>query len=185
MLLEAVFLDRDGVLNPHIPGGYLLSANDVRVMPGVAQAVRHLNDAGLPVILISNQQGVGKGVMSHDDLAAIEARMASLLMQEAGAHLDRCYYSTELAAANSPRRKPQPGMLQEAAADFGLTLANTVFAGDSRTDIEAGHAAGVGKTALLLSGGIETYAAGDFEPAPDLVFSTLMELADWLLEHEV
>ena len=183
MKLEAVFLDRDGVLNPHIPGDYLYSADKLVVLPGVAQAVRRLNDAALPVILISNQQGVGKGLMTMDDLLAIEQRMAGALAQEAGAHLDRCYYSTELARDNSPRRKPGPGMLLEAAQDFGLTLAHTVFAGDSRTDIQAGHAAGVGKTVLLLSGGIAAYAPGDFLPAPDLVFPGLPEMADFLLEH--
>ena len=75
------------------------------------------------------------------------------MRHEAGARIDRCYYSTELAAANSPRRKPGPGMLLEAAQDFGLSLSETVFAGDSPTDIQAGHAAGVGATILLLSGG--------------------------------
>ena len=183
-MLEAVFLDRDGVLNPHIPGGYLLSAKDLVLLPGAATAVRRLNDAGVPVIVISNQQGVGKGLMTRDGLAAIEGRMNELLASEAGAHLDRCYYSMEVAGDNSPRRKPQPGMLLEAASDFGLTLAHTVFAGDSKTDIEAGHAAGVGKTALLLSGGIETYTDGDFHPAPDLVFPTLTALVDFLLEHD-
>ncbi len=183
MKLEAVFLDRDGVLNPHIPGGYLLRADDVTLLPGVAAAVRRLNEAGLKVLVISNQQGVGKGLMTLSDLAAIQQRMAALLQQEAGAHLDRCYYSTELASENSPRRKPGPGMLLEAAYDYGLTLANTVFAGDSPTDIAAGHAAGVGQTALLLSGGISAYAPGDFSPVPDLIFPTLSALTDWVLEQ--
>jgi D-glycero-D-manno-heptose 1,7-bisphosphate phosphatase len=183
MKLEAVFLDRDGVLNPYIPGGYLLRADDVVVLPGVAAAVRRLNDAGLRVIVISNQQGVGKGLMTVSELAAIQQRMAELLMQEAGAHLDRCYYSTELAAENSPRRKPNPGMLLEAAYDYGLTLAHTVFAGDSATDIAAGYTAGVGQTALLLSGGIRAYADGDFQPAPDLVFPDLTSLVNWVLEQ--
>jgi D-glycero-D-manno-heptose 1,7-bisphosphate phosphatase len=183
MKIDAVFLDRDGVLNPHIPGGYLLRADDVVVLPGVAAAVRRLNDAGLRVIVISNQQGVGKGLMTVSELAAIQQRMAELLMQEAGAHLDRCYYSTELAAENSPRRKPNPGMLLEAAYDYGLTLAHTVFAGDSATDIAAGHAAGVGQTALLLSGGIRAYADGDFQPAPDLVFPDVTSLVNWVLEQ--
>ena len=183
MKLDAVFLDRDGVLNPHIPGGYLLRAGDVTLLPGVAAAVRRLNDAGLPVIVISNQQGVGKGLMTLGDLDAIERRMGELLSAEAGARLDRCYYSVELAEENSPRRKPNPGMLLEAAKDFGLTLANTVFAGDSATDIAAGHAAGVGCTALLLSGGIHAYAAGDLDPAPDLVFADLGALAEWVLEQ--
>jgi D-glycero-D-manno-heptose 1,7-bisphosphate phosphatase len=183
MKLEAVFLDRDGVLNPHIPGDYLQSADNLVVLPGVARAVRRLNDARLPVIVISNQQGVGKGVMTIEALMAIEQRMAEGLAHEAGAHLDRCYYSTELASTDSPRRKPKPGMLLEAAADFGLTLAQTVFAGDSPTDIQAGHAAGVGKTILLLSGGTGAYAEGDWTPAPDLIFADLPTMTDWLLEN--
>lgn len=183
MKFEAVFLDRDGVLNPHIPGGYLLRPDDVVVLPGVAAAVRRLNDAGVRVLVISNQQGVGKGLMTRGDLDAIERRMGEILEREAGAFLDGCYYSTEMAFENSPRRKPQPGMLLEAASDFGLTLARTVFAGDSATDIAAGHAAGVGHTALLLSGGIRAYAVGDLDPAPDLVFSGLASLVDWVLEQ--
>ncbi len=119
MILEAVFLDRDGVLNPHIPGDYLKSADELVVLPGVAQAVRRLNDAGLKVIVISNQQGVGKGEMTMDDLMAIERRMEEALAHEAGASLDRCYYCTDLKAANSPRRKPEPGMLLEAARISG------------------------------------------------------------------
>ena len=183
MKIEAVFLDRDGVLNPHIPGGYLLSADDFTLLPGVAQAIRSLNGVGLRVLVISNQQGVGKGLMTPEDLAAIGRRMDALLLAEAEAFIDRCYYCTALAGDFSLRRKPKPGMLLEAAHDFGLTLANTVFAGDSQTDILAGHAAGVGRTALLLSGGIRAYADGDFCPAPDLVFSDLPALADWVLEH--
>lgn len=183
MNLDAVFLDRDGVLNPHIPGDYLYAADKLVVLPGVALAVRRLNDAGVPVIVISNQQGVGKGLMTMEDLLAIERRMGEALAHEAGAHLDHCYYSTELAAANSPRRKPGPGMLLEAAQDFSLTLAHTVFAGDSPTDIEAGHAARVGKTILLLSGGTPAYAEGDFYPAPDLVFPDLCHMVDFLMEN--
>jgi len=183
MTIQAVFLDRDGVLNPHIPGDYLKSVRDVTLLPGAAQAVRRLNDAGLPVVIISNQQGVGKGVMTHDDLLAIEARVAELLTQQAGARLTRCYYCTDLAHAHSPRRKPEPGMLREAAEDLGLTLAHTVFAGDSPTDIQAGHAAGVGATLLLLSGGTKAYAPGDMTPAPDFVFADLPAAADWILQH--
>ena len=181
--LEAVFLDRDGVLNPHIPGGYLQSAADLVLLPGAARAVRRINEIGLPVILISNQQGVGKGLMTWDTLMEIEHRLNKALADEAGAFLARCYYSTELKSENSPRRKPEPGMLVEAAKDFGLMLANTVFAGDSPTDIQAGHAAGVGQTILLLSGGTAAYASGDMTPPPDLVFDALPSAVDWLLEH--
>ena len=183
MKITGVFLDRDGVLNPHIPGGYLLSAEDLVVLPGVAPAVRRLNDAGLPVIVISNQQGVGKGLMTRDDLTLIERRMEDALRHEAGARIDRCYYSTELAAASSPRRKPGPGMLLEAARDFGLNLSETVFAGDSPTDIQAGHAAQVGATLLLLSGGTARFTPGDMTPPPDHVFPALPDAVRWILEQ--
>ena len=182
MKIEAVFLDRDGVLNPHIPGGYLQSADDLVLLPGVSQAVRRLNDAGLPVIVISNQQGVGKGLMTANDLHAIETRMAEALACEAGAWLDRCYYSTELAHMQSPRRKPGPGMLLEAAHEFGLTLAHTVFLGDSPTDIQAGQAAGVGATVLLLSGGTKADQVPAIQPPPDHVFRDLAHAVDWFLE---
>ena len=171
------------MLNPHIPGGYLLSADDLVVLPGVAGAVRRLNDAGLLVIVISNQQGVGKGLMTMADLEAIERRMGEMLAREAGAHIDRWYYSTELAGENSPRRKPGPGMLLEAARDSGLNLSATVFAGDSATDIRAGHAAGVGATLLLLSGGTASYVPGSMTPAPDYVFPALPDAVTWILEH--
>lgn len=180
--LEAVFLDRDGVLNPHIPGGYLQSADDLVILPGVARAVRRINEIGLPVIVISNQQGVGKGLMTLAALMEIEQRLNKALADEAGAFLARCYYSTELKSENSPRRKPEPGMLLEAAEDFGLTLSNTVFAGDSPTDIQAGHAAGVGRTILLLSGGTAAYSDGDMTPSPDFIFADLPSAVDWLLE---
>lgn len=183
MTIQGIFLDRDGVLNPHIPGDYLKSAHDVTLLPGVAPSVRRLNDARLPVVIISNQQGVGKGVMTAQDLADIEARMAQLLAEQAGAQLTRCYYCTDLADTRSPRRKPEPGMLLEAAQELGLTLANTVFAGDSRTDIQAGQAAGVGASVLLLSGGISTYAPGDI--SPDYVFADLSALTDWVLSQDL
>jgi D-glycero-D-manno-heptose 1,7-bisphosphate phosphatase len=182
MKLEAVFLDRDGVLNPHIPGDYLKSADDLVLLPGVAQAVRRLNDAGLLVIVISNQQGVGKDVMTLADLHAIERRMGEMLIQEARAHLDRVYYCTDLAHVQSPRRKPEPGMLLEAAQEFGLTLANTVFLGDSPTDIQAGHAAGVGGTILLLSGGTRPEQVSAIQPPPDFIFDDLPEAVDWILQ---
>jgi D-glycero-D-manno-heptose 1,7-bisphosphate phosphatase len=182
MTIEAVFLDRDGVLNPHIPGGYLTSADDLVILPGAARAVRRLNDAGLPVIVISNQQGIGKGVMTIDDLQAIEARMGEMLALEAGAHLDRSYYCMDRKEANSPRRKPEPGMLLEAAQEFHLTLTNTILLGDSPTDIQAGYAAGVGATALLLSGGTQAEQAAAIQPPPHYIFADLSEAADWILE---
>ena len=183
MKISAVFVDRDGVLNEHLPADYVKSPDELVVLPGVALSVRRLNDAGLPVIVISNQQGVGKGLMTMADLQAIEARMADALADEAGARIDRCYYCTDLKSAHSPRRKPEPGMLLEAAAAFGLILRETVFLGDSPTDIAAGRAAGVGATILLLSGGTHLDRVPAIMPPPDFIFADLAMAVDWILER--
>jgi D-glycero-D-manno-heptose 1,7-bisphosphate phosphatase len=118
-------------------------------------------------------------------LQEIERRMQVLLHQEAGAKIDRYYYSTELAQENSSRRKPAPGMLLEAARDFQVSLTETVFAGDSMTDIQAGQAAGVGAAILLLSGGLTSYRGDETRPVPDFVFPTLSTAVDWILEQVV
>ena len=183
MKISAVFLDRDGVLNPHIPGGYLLSADDLVVLPGVAQAVRRLNDAGLPVIVISNQQGVGKGLMTMADLTAIERRMEEALRHEAGARIDRCYYSTELAAANSPRRKPGPGMLLEAAQDFGLTCPRRSSPGIRRPTFRRATPPGSARRSCCSPAGRRPTPPGDMTPAPDFVFPGLPDAVDWILEQ--
>jgi D-glycero-D-manno-heptose 1,7-bisphosphate phosphatase len=182
MKISAVFLDRDGVLNAYLPGDYVKTPAEMALIPGAAIAVRRLNDASIPVIVISNQQGVGKGLMTEDDLNTVTASLRASLDTEAGAHIDRCYYCTDLKSANSQRRKPAPGMLLEAAEDFGLALSETIFVGDSPTDIAAGAAAGVGATLLILSGATRAYGDGGMTPAPDHVFADLTAAVDWILE---
>ena len=139
------------------------------------------------MLVISNQQGVGKGVMTREDLAGVEERMRSELDRRAGARVDRYYYCTDLKDARSPRRKPEPGMLLEAAEDFGLDLASTIFIGDSPTDIAAGHAAKVGATVLVLSGGVRFYQDGQMQPAPDYVFPRFiprLSIGYWSNAHD-
>ena len=182
MKITAVFVDRDGVLNGHLPGDYVKSPASLILIPGVAAAIRRLNDASIPVIVISNQQGVGKGLMSGEDLLLVTRHLEACLDAEAGAHLDRCYYCTDLKSADSPRRKPEPGMLFEAAQDYGFSLADTVFIGDSATDIAAGAAANVGATILVLSGATPVHIADSFTPPPNHIFRTLANAVDWILE---
>lgn len=180
MSVSAVFLDRDGVLNEYLPGAYVRNVDELRLIPGVAEAVRRINDAGVPVVVISNQQGVGKGLMTPDDLDTVEREMRRLLA-ESEAKLDRCYYCTDLKSANSPRRKPEPGMFLEAAEEMGIDLSKAVMVGDSATDIAAAHAAGVGSAILLLTGSISVYTAGDITPEPDAVFIDMNTAVDWIL----
>jgi D-glycero-D-manno-heptose 1,7-bisphosphate phosphatase len=181
--ITAVFVDRDGVLNTHMPDDYVKCVDELTTLPGIARAIGRLNDAGLPVIVISNQQGVGKGLMTMADLEALQSHMVDHLLAEAGAWIDAWYYCTDLKSDNSFRRKPKPGMLIEAAEDFKIEIGRAVFIGDSPTDIAAGAAAGVAKTILVLSGGIHSYSEGDMWPAPDLVLNDLPSAVEWILEN--
>ena len=182
MKIQSVFLDRDGVLNTHLPGAYVRNSKELAVVPGVAVAIRRLNDKGVPVVVVSNQQGVSKGLMTFDDLLAVQKELERRLSDEAGARIDAWYYCTDLASVGSHRRKPMPGMLYEAASDLKLDLSRSVFIGDSPTDIAAGIAAPVGATVLVLSGATRAYHPDTFKPAPQHVFATLQDAVDRIIE---
>jgi len=182
MNIQSVFLDRDGVLNTHLPGAYVRNTAELRIVPGVAIAVRRLNDKHIPVIVVSNQQGVSKGLMTMEDLVSVQKELERRIHDEAGARIDAWYYCTDLADVNSHRRKPQPGMLHEAAEDLNLDLSHSVFIGDSPTDIAAGIAAPVGAAILVLSGATRAYHPDTFKPAPQHVFATLQDAVDRIIE---
>jgi histidinol-phosphate phosphatase family protein len=145
-------MDRDGVLNRYVRDDYIRTPDELQLLPGAALAVRKLNDRGLLVIVVSNQQGVAKRVMTEDALDQVTAELKSQLQSAGGAMLTRVYYCTHLAQDNCPCRKPKPGMLRIAADEYGIDLAQSVMIGDSLADIECGYNAGVGKTILLMSG---------------------------------
>jgi histidinol-phosphate phosphatase family protein len=182
----ALFLDRDGVLNVYLPGDYVKFPDELILLPGVGAAVARVNAAGIPVFIISNQQGVAKGVMSPEDLAAVEQRLRNGL-QEANATIDRTYYCLAHDSEKSEDRKPRPGMILRAAQEFDLDLSRSVFIGDTETDAAAARAAGVGRFILVLTGK-HTYREaaqnpGYFPTPPDYVASNLAEAVDWSLAH--
>lgn len=167
MSRPAVFLDRDGVLI--VEGEYLSDLDQVRLVPGAAAAVRRLNDAGRPVVVVTNQSGVARGFFPEGRVGEVHARIAELLHAEAGAVIDRFDYSpfhpTEGVGEyrrDTDCRKPKPGMLLRSAAAMGLDLERSWMVGDRRTDLEAGAAAGC-RTILVRTGyGLECDAT-----APD------------------
>ena len=164
----AVFLDRDGVILELVD--YLHRAEDLRLMPGIGDALQALNRTNIPVIIITNQSGVARGILSEEKLAELHELMKSLLA-EAGAHVDAIYYCPHHPEAGfAPYRrtcncrKPAPGMILRAAAEFNIDLARSVFIGDTRADMTAAHNAGVGTTILVLTGhGTTEYAALELE----------------------
>ncbi|MBS1767413.1 MAG: HAD family hydrolase [Acidobacteria bacterium] len=175
----AVFLDRDGTLNEEV--GYLSRPEDLRLLPGAADAVARLNARGIPVIVVTNQSGIGRGYYGWAEFEAVMARLSELLAAE-GAHVDAAYASPhheagqgEYAVANHPDRKPNPGMLLRAAEAHGLDLARSWMVGDKSLDVEAGHRAGC-RSCLVRTG----YGRGEAAEA-DLVASDLAEAVSHIL----
>jgi len=171
----AVFLDRDGVLNVLRRADYVKTPDELVLLPGAAQAVHRLNALGLPVFVISNQQGVAKSLMTAADLDAVDAALRTTLDQEApGAHLDGAYYCPHGAGDACACRKPQPGLIEQAAREHELDLARSFFVGDAPTDAQAARAAGVGHFVLVLTGAL----TGETEPAAHLSIPPAYVAAD-------
>ncbi len=175
MKRRAVFLDRDGVLNvclvrngrPFPPK----KVEEVVLMPGVSQAVRQLDKAGFLLIGATNQPDISLGTLSKETVEAINEHLMDRLpevkeIMVCGEADDAC-----------PRRKPNPGMLLEAAEKYAIDLAKSFMVGDRAKDIEAGRRAGC-RTIFLDHG----YAEKKPDPPADYTTNSLLSAAQWILE---
>jgi len=146
VLSPAVFLDRDGTLieDAHYCGDPGL----VRVFPGVPPALQKLKSAGYRVFVITNQSGIARGLITLEQYHLVQAEF----LRQVGADLiDASYFCADGPETPSARRKPEPGMVLEAAADFALDLGRSWFVGDKSADIECGCRAGT-RTILVMTG---------------------------------
>ncbi len=153
----ALFLDRDGVIVEEV--GDLHRPEDVRLVPGAAAAIAAANRAGVPVVVITNQSGIGRGHYGWPEFQGTQERIAAALDLEAGAALDMvlaCPYHPEGAPPfrhpAHPCRKPRPGMILRAAERLGLDLPGSWIVGDRALDLEAGRAAGLAGGLHVLTG---------------------------------
>ena len=137
----AIFLDRDGVINRRRPGDYVLDWSQFFFIPGIRVALKQISTLGLPMIVISNQAAVGKGLLNSTGLQEITIKMQEVLLED-GTPLAAAYYCTHRPDENCVCRKPKPALLQTAANDFNIDLSRSMFVGDSDTDVQAGRAAG-------------------------------------------
>lgn len=148
----SLFLDRDGVLNVRIPGNYVRTREMWQWLPGSLEALRILRSLFRRMILVSNQQGIGKGLYTHQDLATIHAGMQEDMLR-VNAAFDGIYYCPDLARDNPHCRKPNPGMAEQAKEDFpDIDFDRAVMVGDRPSDIEFGNQLGM-YTVLLETGG--------------------------------
>ena len=165
---KAVFLDRDGTINKYV--GFLRNVDEFELMPGVAEAIRKINNSGYLAIVVTNQPVIARGEVTVPELQLIHNKMETLLGAE-GAYLDAIYYCPhhphkgyegeipELKI-DCDCRKPKPGMLIRAAEDFNIDLSNSWMIGDGENDIKAGKAARC-KTALIGEGEYGQDMTGD------------------------
>ncbi len=176
----AVFLDRDGTLNEEI--GFVRTPDELRLLPGAADAVSTLNRLGVVTCVISNQSGVARGALSEADLIPVHARLSDEL-RSTGAHVDRIYYCPHHPTQGVPPyraececRKPRPGMLRQAEREFGLDLTRSFVIGDRMADVQAGQA--VGSTTILVLTGYGATAIEESRRdgvAPDAVAPSIVE----------
>ena len=138
----AVFVDRDGVINRRLPGAYVRSWDEFRFLPGARAGLRLLREAGYLLIVITNQRGIGRGLMSEADLAAIHARM-QVELGRAGAGVDAIFHCPHDIAEQCGCRKPRPGLLLRARRRFVVDPERSWVVGDSLSDLEAGRTAGI------------------------------------------
>lgn len=180
--MRAVFLDRDGTIVEE--RGYITSPEGIALIPGAAPAIAALGRAEWRTIVVSNQAGIAKGLMTEGDLARVNERMVTLLAGQ-GAAVDAIYCCPHHPQGTVPEytrvcecRKPGTGLLRRAATEHGIDPTRSVIVGDSIRDLDAGRAMGM-RTVLTLTGfGVKTREAGG---EADHVAADLAAAAEWIL----
>jgi D-glycero-D-manno-heptose 1,7-bisphosphate phosphatase len=180
-------MDRDGCLTEEV--GYVNHASRIRLLPRTAEAVRRLNAAGVPAVMVTNQAGIARGYFSEDVLRAAHQALERQLA-DGGARLDGLYACTHHPTEGAPPyradcdcRKPRPGLLLRAARELDLDLTASVMVGDRISDVAVGQSVGAAGV-LVLTG----YGRGEWEHQragwtvkPDHVADDLADAVDWTL----
>ena len=161
MSKPCVFFDRDGIVNrAPVKTRYVERWADFHLLPEFVEALRVVSDKGYEAVIVTNQKGVGTGQMRQSDLAEIHDNLMRELNQQGQKFLEIVVCTD--ADENSPRRKPNPGMLIEAADKHALDLKRSWMIGDNKKDIEAGRRAGC---RTVFVGSLEGSSAADYEVA--------------------
>lgn len=181
-LRRAVFLDRDGVINED-RDDYVKNVGELAVYPEAPGAISRLAAAGFEVIVVSNQQGVAKGIIAEDDLLAIQAEI-SRQVEAAGGAISAFYYCKHLASEGCSCRKPQPGMLLQAASERCIDLAHSFMIGDTSKDMMAGKSAGCA-TVLVTTGNVTRNDVRNLPCQPDYVADDIAGAAEYVLSRDL
>jgi len=147
-----LFLDRDGVINRRIVGDYVKRWEEFIFLEGVLDGLKVLERIFGKIVVVSNQQGVGKGLVSMEEVSSTHERMVNAIA-EAGGRIDRIYFSPHLEEMNHPDRKPGIGMALKAKNDFpDIVFERSVMVGDSKTDMQFGRNIGAINVLIGITG---------------------------------
>jgi D-glycero-D-manno-heptose 1,7-bisphosphate phosphatase len=145
-----VFLDRDGVIVEN-RSDYIRTWDDVQFYPGVLQALQRLSSTKYKIVIVSNQSAVGRGIISLEDALKINDRIVETI-KHAGGRVDDSYICPHTPLDDCDCRKPQPGLLHQAARTLAINVPKSVLIGDALSDLQAGKQAGVGEVMLVTTG---------------------------------
>lgn len=140
---RAAFFDRDGTIN--IDKGYVYKIEDFDFVEGMPEIIRKHNEAGEPVIVVTNQSGIARGYYTENQMACLHKEINRMLGEHYGAHIDAFYHCPHLPEITGVCncRKPEPGLFLKAADEWGIDLSSSVSYGDSKRDEEASKSAGI------------------------------------------
>jgi len=183
-----VFIDRDGTISEEV--GYVNHISRYQVYPWTAEAIRNFNEAGLKAIVVTNQAGVARGYFTEELVKQVHEKLVTE-MTRAGARFDAIYYCPHHPSVGEPPyrqtcncRKPKIGMLERAAAEFGIDVAQSFVIGDRYGDIELAQNAGA-RSIFVLSGyglGEYEYQRQNWKWQPDWVAKDLLEASQVVLQ---
>ena len=185
----AVFLDRDGTINVEVD--HLSRPEELRLLPDAARAIARLRSAGCPVVVVTNQSAVARGLLTEAELSGIHREFERLL-REQGTGVDAIYYCPHHPEFGSPAyrracacRKPGPGLLRRAALEHGLDLERSFMVGDRLSDLQAGWNAGCRVVLVLTGYGEETRREVDpgLLRRVDFIAGDLGRAAEWILRR--
>ena len=181
---RAIFLDRDGVINEDLED-YIKTWKEFQFIKGVQPALKQFHQAGIPVVVITNQSAIGRGLVTEGELSVIHNRMVNAV-EKSGGRISKIYYCPHHPDAHCRCRKPRIGLLKKAAKELDLDLTKCVLVGDNLKDILAGNRAGC-RTVLVQTGqgkeSLKKILEGKTKIKPDWVCESLAAATPLILDH--
>ncbi len=181
MMRDAVFLDRDGVIIED-RADFVKCWDEVAFVPSAFDAIAKLTDAGLPIVIVTNQSAIGRGIITQSFLMDLHAQMLAEI-ESHGGRIAGVYFCPHHPNDGCSCRKPLPGMIFRAAADLDINLGKSYLVGDSATDIQAANAAGVNPVLVLTGKGEKhrSLVAASSSGQTPAIAANLGEAADLIL----